>query len=452
MSDLPQTRYAETQDGVNIAYATLGEGDTDFLVIPDWIFQIEQVFGAPESERLMRRVARLGRLIVFDKRGMGLSDPAPLADMASLELWAEDIKAVLDDLGAVEITVLGHGQGGQMAVYFAATAPERTRALALVNAYAFLGRDVAYPWGVPLDVQHRIVELAGEHWGTGFPADSMAPSRAGDGALRDWLARMERYAASPRIGRALQELSFRIDVRHLVGAITVPTLVMHTRDNASVRVGHGRWLAEHISGARYVEVDGPDHWFWVNEGAFNAVTDTLDEFLTGEIHRAEEDRILATVLFTDVVGSTQRAAEVGDTHWKETLDRLDDIVRRQLERYRGDLVKQTGDGHLATFDGPGRAIACAQAIREAVRALNIELRTGLHTGEVEVRGPPGHRDVTGIAVNIAARVMAEAEPGQVLVSSAVPPLVAGSGREFVDRGTRELKGVPGEWQLFEVTS
>jgi len=331
-----------------------------------------------------------------------------------------------------------------MAMLFAATYPERTSALILVSACARHLRDVDYPWGLPADRVPRVLQQIEELWGTGDRVGILAPSVAHDERFRRSFARYERLAMSPRAAATVMAAYLERDLRGVLPTIRVPTLVLHRAGNRVARVGHGRYLAEHIRGAKYVELPGEDQLSYA--GDTETMLGEIEEFLTGVRPVPESDRVLATVLFTDIVTSTERSAEVGDRRWRDLLDQHDTIIRRELERHRGRLVKNTGDGILATFDGPARAVRCAQAIATSVKSLGIDVRAGLHTGEVELRG----EDVTGMGVNIAARVMDTAGPGEVVVSSTVKDLVAGSGLRFVDRGTHNLRGVPGEWRLFAV--
>jgi class 3 adenylate cyclase len=446
MSAIPETKYTKTEDGVYIAYQTVGDGPLDLIYCPDWITHLEASWDYERHASFLRRLSSFSRLVLFDKRGIGLSDPVPPNDAPSLEAWMDDVRAVLDACGSGRPAILGYGHGGLMAMLFAATYPERTAALVLVNAYARLSRAPDYPWGYPQRVTDIAMARLESEWGTtGFVLDVSSPSLARDPSARQWWCRRERLACSPRTAVALARATYEQDARHALPAITAATLVLQVADNRHVRAGHGRYLADHIAGARYVELPGEDHWFWAGPSADQATAEIV-EFLTGAPAAVESDRVLATMLFTDIVDSTRLATEFGDHRWRELLDSLDAMVGRQLERFRGRLVKSTGDGHLATFDGPGRAIQCAVAVRDGVRGLGLEVRSGLHTGEIEVRG----NDVGGIAVHLAERVSAQAGAGEVVVSRTVVDLVAGSGIEFQDRGAHVLKGVSGEWQLFAV--
>ncbi len=442
---VPETRYAE-RGGLHIAYQAVGEGPPDLVFIPEWSGHVELRWEEPRMARFLRQLASMGRMLVFDKRGVGLSDPVSLAELPSLEEWADDVLTVMDDAVSERAALVAVGQGGPMAMVFAATHPDRASALVLINSNARLRRAADYPWGVPPELERRLRESP-VYPGPGAEppfAQAFFGPNAGDERFLAWWRRYARMGASPGAWAAMQQMLFVVDVRHVLPSIRVPTLVIHRRDDAWVRVGHGRFLAEHIPGAEYVELDGAEHQFFL--GDTSRVLDEIARFVAGRRPTEDEDRVLSTVLFTDIVGSTQRAADLGDQEWRTVLDAHDDVVRAELERFRGREVKMTGDGTLATFDGPARAVRCACAIREGVRRLGIDMRAGLHTGEVELRGD----DVTGIGVHIAARIEELAQPGEVLVSSTVKDLVAGSGITFADRGTHVLRGVPDEWRLLAV--
>jgi class 3 adenylate cyclase len=439
----PETRYVPSGDGY-VAYQVVGLGPLDLVFISGWASNIEVMWEEPSLDSYLRRLATFSRLLCFDKRGTGLSDPVPLAALPTLEEWMDDVRAVMEATDSKRAALLGYAEGGPMAMLFAATYPEHVSALILSDTSARLLRDNDYPWGLPADRLPQRLQQLEEGWGTGRTVDLLAPSVAHDERFRRWFARYERLANGPRAATTMFAMSWRADLRAVLQSIRVPTLVLHRAANRYIRVGHGRYLAEHIPGAKYVEVPGEDHLVYV--GDTETMLGEIEEFLTGVRPLPESDRVLATVLFTDIVTSTERSAQVGDRRWKDLLDQHDTIIRRELERHRGRLVKNTGDGILATFDGPARAIRCAQAIAASVKALGIEVRAGLHTGEVELRG----EDVTGMGVNITARVMDTAGPGEVVVSSTVKDLVAGSGLRFADRGSHDLRGVPGEWRLFAV--
>jgi class 3 adenylate cyclase/pimeloyl-ACP methyl ester carboxylesterase len=438
----PQTRYAKAGD-LSIAYQTMGSGPFDVVWVSGWLSNIEVFHEHPGYERFLQRLASFSRLIIFDKRGVGLSDPVPLQAVPTLEEHVDDVVAVLDAAGSERAVVLGTSEGGPLAIMFAVSHPKRTSALVLLNTFARLSRADDYALGIPTEVYRRFIDGVMDGYGTGQRLGELAsPDIASDPFTLEWRGRLERQSASPATARALHAAIFMADVRHLLTTVDVPTLVLHRAEDRYVRVGHGRYLAQHIPGAKYVELPG-------NDRTLVAASDALDEaqeFMTGTPPGVDPQRILTTLLFTDVVESTRRATELGDARWLERLDRHDNVVDRQLQRFNGRRVKNTGDGVLATFDGPGRAIRCAIAIRDGLRGLGLETRAGLHTGEVEVHAG----DIGGIAVPLAARVMALAQPGEVLVSSAIPPLVTGSEIRFDDRGEHQLRGIPTPWRLFAV--
>jgi len=438
----PDTVFAAGPEG-QVAYQVFGEGPIDLLFLPPWLWSIELMWDEPRIERFMRRLGSFSRVIVFDKRGMGSSDPVPLGAIPTLEEWTDDIRVVLDGVGTERAAIVGDADSAQMAMIFAAAHPERTTAMVLIDGAACYLRHDDYPAGIPERFVDSTVQVVIGSGVDGY-VNAYAPSLKHDEPFLRWAARFRRMASQ---GPSIQPRVFRRglywDVRAVLPAIRVPTLVMHHRENRYLRPAHGRYLAEHISDARFVELADADTMFFV--GDQNALLDEIEAFLTGTRGVREYDRVLATVLFTDIVGSTERAAELGDRRWHEVLDAHDRAAADEVARHRGRFIKTTGDGVLATFDGPARAIRCAAAIGDAVRGLGIELRAGLHTGEVELRG----EDVGGIAVNLAARVTAEAGASEILVSSTVKDLVIGSGIEFDDRGSHELKGVPGEWRLYK---
>ena len=426
----PQIQYAKSDD-VSIAYRVVGDGPLDVVFVQGWVSPIEQLMELPSYVRFVERLASFSRLILFDKRGTGSSDRVSINELPTLEQRMDDVRAVMDAVGSERAALVGSSEGGPMSILFAATYPERTTALVLIGTLAKFG--------------HQPLEWIEKHWGEGRGAALFAPSLADDPEFTKFMARFERQGASPSAAAALMKMNQDIDVRKILPAIRTPTLVMHRAGDRVIPVDRGREIARLIPDARYLELEGEDHLPYVGDG--DAIVDEVQEFLTGVRPDPEPDRVLATILFTDIVGSTATTAEVGDRRWKELLDAYYSSARKELKRFRGREVKTTGDGLLATFDGPARGIRCATAVRDSARAIGIETRSGLHTGECEVMG----EDIAGIAVDIGARVEAEAESGEVLVSSTVKDLVAGSGLEFEDRGVRQLKGVPGEWQLFAVT-
>ena len=439
-----QTRYAKSGD-VSIAYQVIGDGGIDLVVVPGYISNVEIAWENPAIVRLVDQLTKFARVIIFDKRGTGMSDP--VEDVPTLEQRMDDVRAVMDAAGSQRAALLGFSEGGPMCILFAATYPERTNALVLSGAMARSTWAPDYPWATPAQA---LIESAQEFmmpgWGTGDSLDTFAPSLADDRKIREWWGRMERVGASPSMVGKLFMMFLETDVREVLPLVQAPTLVMHRHGDRVVNVRAGQYLADKIKGARFLELPGRDHMGW--GGSVENFAGEIEEFLTGARAKpAEEfDRVLATVLFTDIVGSTEKAAELGDRRWRELLLDYYAMIRHELVRFRGREVKTTGDGFLASFDGPARAIACAQSIVTGGKALGLELRTGLHTGECEVLGD----DVGGIAVHTGARIMALAEPGEVLVSSTVKDLVAGSRIGFADRETHTLKGVPGEWRLFAV--
>lgn len=435
------TRYADS-DGLSIAYQVHGEGELDLVLVPGFVSHVELLWEEPGMARFLRRLASFSRLILFDKRGQGLSD-RPVAP-PTLEDSMGDLHAVLEAAGSERAAVLGVSEGGPMSALFAATYPERVASLVLYGTFARMVRAPDFPLGLPAEALDRWGQMMAREWGTPVGVEVWAPAAVGDAEFERWWARLLRQGTSRAGAIALMDLYREIDTRSILPSIDVPTLVLHRRDDLVVLARQGRYLAEEIPAARYVEVEGADHLAWV--GDQDSLLDEIEEFLVGSRRAHDPERALATVLFTDIVGSTQRAAELGDRRWRDLLERHDAAVRRQLSVHRGREVKTTGDGFLATFDGPARAIRCAQAIGEAVRETGLEVRAGIHTGEVELLGG----DVAGMAVNIGARIGDLADPGEVLVSSTVRELVVGSGLEFAERGAHSLKGAPGEWRLFAV--
>jgi class 3 adenylate cyclase len=437
----PETRYTRSGD-LNIAYQVVGDGPLDLVYVPGWISNVELNWDEPSHAHVLERLARFSRLILFDKRGTGLSDPVPLDRLPPLEERMDDVRAVLDAVGSERTAVFGFSEGGLMSVLFAATYPGRVTALALYGTFAKRIWSPDYPWAPKPDARTREIEQLERDWATRMDLDQLAPSE--DDAFKQRLATYFRRSASPGAAVALMRMNTEIDVRDVLPSIQAPTLVMHRTQDRDVKVEEGRWIAAQIPGAKYVELPGDTHTLWA--GNTDEVVDEVEEFLTGTRSPRESDRVLATVLFTDIVGSTERAAHLGDARWREMLAAHHAIVRRELERYRGREIDTAGDGFFATFDGPARGIRCACAIRDRVRAVDLQIRAGLHTGECElVNGKVG-----GIAVHIGARVSSIAAPGEVLVSSTVKDLVAGAGIDFVDRGEHELKGIPEPWRLFRV--
>ncbi|MGH2662363.1 MAG: alpha/beta fold hydrolase, partial [Actinomycetota bacterium] len=437
------TRYARSGH-VHIAYQVVGEGPFDLVYVPGWISNVEYVWEEPRVARFLRRLGSFSRLILFDKRGTGLSDPVPEIELPTLEQRMDDVRAVMDAAGVERAAIFGWSEGGPMSVLFAATYPERSLALITFGTFAKREWSPEYPWAPTPEERQVWYEQIETDWGGEVDLPHLAPSAAGDERFREWWATYLRRSASPRTALALGKMNTQIDVRHVLPAVRVPTLLIHRAEDRDASVEEGRYIASRIPGAKFVELPGEDHLPFV--GDQDAVLDEIEEFLTGVRRGPKPDRILATVLFTDIVGSTERAAELGDARWRDLLESHHSVVRRELERFRGREIDVAGDGFLATFDGPARAIRCALAITQAVRSLGIEVRAGLHTGECELND----ERVSGIAVHTGARVLAMAGPGEVLASGTVKDLVAGAGIEFEDRGQHVLKGVPGEWRLYAV--
>jgi len=440
MSDLPKTRYAKSGE-VHIAYQVLGDGPIDLLWVPGFVSHLEYDWEHPRPARFYRRLASFSRLIRFDKRGTGLSDRVAIA---TLEERMDDVRAVLDAAGSSRATLIGVSEGGPMSLLYAATYPERTSALVLYGSYARRAWAPDHPFGVTSERMQGILEAFEKDWGTSVAMEIWSPSMSGDDAYKQWRGTYLRLAASPGAAISVMRMNMEIDARQVLPAIGVPTLVLHRTGDRLTPVDQARHMAKHIRGAKLVELPGDDHTPWVADS--DALLDEIEEFLTGIRHGPEPDRILATILFTDIVGSTKRAVELGDRDWRELLEQHHTIVRRQLARFRGREVDTAGDGFLATFDGSGRAIRCAVSICRQMRSLGIEVRAGLHSGECQIEGST----VGGVAVHIGSRVASAAQPGEVLVSSTVKDLVVGSGIAFEDRGMHALKGVPGEWHLFAV--
>lgn len=423
----------------------MGEGAQNLVLVPGWVSNIEHAWEDPSFSHFLRRLASFSRLILLDRRGTGLSDR--VSELPTLEQRMDDVRAVMDAAGAERAALFGLSEGGPMCMMFAATYPSRTSALLLYGTFARLLRASDYPIGVPAGLMEQFLDRVEESWGTGsMSADYFAPSMAGDEAFRRSWARFERLGVSPSGIKALLRMAQETDARHVLPIIRVPTLVVHREGDLVIQVKSARYIAERIQGAKYVELPGPDHFLWVGDS--DAILDEVEEFLTGARRGQEPDRVLATVMFTDIVGATERAVALGDGRWRDLLDRHHTVIREQLSRFRGREIDTAGDGFLAAFDGPARGVRCAGAIVREMGRLGLEIRAGLHTGECEILGDK----LSGIAVHTGARVAALAGAGEVLVSATVKDLVAGSGITFEDRGVRKLKGLPGEWRLYAVAS
>ena len=441
--DRPATRYAAC-GGLEIAYQVIGEGSVDLVVPPAGLLVMEASWDWPLIAAFWRRLARSFRIILLDKRGAGLS--SQISGVPTLEDRMDDVRAVLDAVGTESAAFFGASEGGPVTAMFATTYPERVSSVVFYGAVAKWSASEDFPW----DFSDRAIEANRQYVrmssGSGLSGEILfAPSLAGDERAREHVGRMERLSGTPNEAEGVIETYPLIDVRPILPTMRVPTLVLHRAGDSAIPVEHGRYYAEHIPGATLCELSGKDHWWWVGDSESVAVA--IEEFLIGAAHSPPPDRVLKTVLFSDIVGSTEHAVELGDRRWRHLLDEHDAAVRRDLEQYRGVEVKTTGDGFLAAFDGPARAIRCAQAIVADAHSLGVEVRIGLHTGECEVRGD----DLAGIAVHLGARIAALSNDGEVLVTSTVRDLVAGSGIDFVDRGRHALKGIPGEWQVLAVS-
>jgi class 3 adenylate cyclase len=441
MAEVPATHYVKS-DGIHIAYQVLGEGPFDLLFVPGFISNVEATWRSPDLSAFFRRLASFCRLILFDKRGTGMSDRG--SQIFTLEQRMHDVRAILDEVGSKQAALFGASEGGPMSLLYAATYPQRTSALVLYGSYAKRSWAPDYPFGWNEEQWQRVLDDIEHHWGTpqALSIAMRLPSAASDRDTAERIASYFRASASPGAAAAIMRMNREIDVRHVLSATRVPTLVLHRASDQVIDVQHARYLAQHIPGAKLIEFPGEVHSPWL--GDRDAVLDAVEQFLTGRRRLHEPERLLATVLFADIVGSTEHAAALGDNPWRKLLEAFYARVREALQVYRGREISTAGDGFLAAFDGPARAIRCAGAIRDGVRPLNLEVRCGLHTGECEVVG----NDLAGIAVHIGARVAALADPGEVLASQTVRDLVAGSGLAFEERGTHKLKGVPDEWRLF----
>ena len=441
MGEIPEVRYAQSGD-VSIAYQVFGEGEMNLVLVPGFFSHVEMIWDFPPMARCLRRVGAFARVAMFDRRGSGLSDP--VAQAPTLEERMDDARAVMDAAGMDRAAVFGWSEGGSMSILFAAAHPDRVSSLVV---YAGMGRSTYAP-GYEFatrreDYEEARRELIAPFWGTGATLEIAAPSDADNEEFRRFFGRMERASASPRMFAQLVEMFFDLDIREAARAVRVPTLLLHRRHDLFVNVRHSRWLAENMPNAEYVELEGVDHNFWANP---DDVLGEVERFLTGSIAAPKPDRVLATVLFTDLVESTRKAVELGDAAWRDVLERHESAARESVAAAGGRVVKWTGDGLMATFDGPGRAIACAREIRARAAKEGLGVRAGLHTGEIELIGD----DVGGVGVHIAARVGALANSGEILVSRTVKDLVAGSSLTFSDRGAHSLKGLPEEWALYAV--
>lgn len=432
-----RTKYAKSGN-VHIAYQVFGEGDITLIMTPGFVSHIENYWDEPGLARWLRKLGTFTRVILFDKRGTGLSDH--VSELPGLDERIDDIRSVMDAEGVQQAAIFGISEGGSMASFFAATHPERTLALILYGAFVKFTS-----WFPTEEALQTLFDYIDNYWGSGASLPAWAPTKQGDLVFQDWWGKFERLGASPGAAKNLMQMNRQIEITDILPSVNVPTLVIHRTDDVSVNVEGGRMLAEYIPDAKYVELPGYDHLPWVGNNR-DQILDEMAQFLTGERPPIVTDNVLATVLFTDIVDSTSRLAQMGDRQWHDVLDRHNLMVDRQISRFRGRMVKHTGDGVLAMFDGPARAIRCAMAMCEDAHQMGIEIRTGLHTGEVELMGD----DVGGMAVHIAARVMGKAGAGEVWVSRTLKDLVVGSGFNFEEQGVYTLKGIPDEWRLFAV--
>jgi class 3 adenylate cyclase len=438
-----RTGYARV-DGLNIAFQTYGEGPRHLIFVPGYMTNVDQNWEWPGYARFLERLGKFARVILIDRRGTGLSDRIP--DHSPFENTMEDVRGVMDQVGIQQAALLGAGEGGPICLLFAASFPERVSVLALYEPFVARAWAPDVPWGITPEMRERGLQAIEFKWGREpIGAHLYAPSLASDPAFLDWYLRAQRAGGTPRAARAWYEMSMDIDVRGVLPAIRVPTLVMHRLGDRATSIDSSRFVVSQIRGARLIELAGEDHFIF--SGDTSTMLDEIEAFITGVRPASQIDRVLSTILFTDIVGSTERASLLGDHEWRRLLVRHYELTAEEIERHRGKLHETTGDGVKATFDGPARGVRCAQSIIERVASLGIDIRAGLHTGEVELRDG----DFGGIAVHIAARVAALAGAGEVLVSSTVRDLVVGSGIRFADRGTQVLKGVPDEWRLYSVT-
>ena len=442
---MPDVAYA-TCDGLKLAYQVVGDGPVDLLLLGEWATPLEHRWDVPKIAGPLRRLASFSRVITFDKRGIGLSDRSPLTDLATPEMWVRDTQAVLDEIGVDRVVVVGAHEGGPVGILFAASVPKRVEGLVLVNTGARLTAAPDYPHGFAPEEWTPDLQGMVEVWSSADGGDVHISATRDDPWWREWYARSRRQQASPSAGLALMRMLGELDVRHVLASIRTPTIVIHRRDNAWWSVEHARYLAERIGGATLIELPGSDNYWW--SGDADAVVDEIERLVRGERTSRASDRELATLLFTDIVDSTQLASTVGDHRWHTILDEHDSVTAAEIGRHGGTVVKRLGDGLLATFDGPARALRAAVEMREAIRRVGVELRFAVHTGEIERRVD----DITGIAVHLTARLLQLAQPGQVVVTGVVKGLVAGSGLEFHSLGTHKLRGIPDSWEVFSLAA
>jgi class 3 adenylate cyclase len=439
----PRTHYAKCGD-LNIAYQVTGEGPLDLIFVPGWVSNLDYAWESRGYTRVFERLGSFARLIRFDKRGTGLSDRE--VGFPTLEERIEDVRAVMDAVGSERAALFGTSEGGNMSILFAATYPKRTVALVLYGCFAKGVWAPDYPWAATREELDSQLAAIAREWGGPFDLQNAAPSLAHDQRVGDWFAAYLRYSASPKAAISIWDWNAELDVRSILPVIHIPTIVLHRKNDHWQKVEEGRYLAQHIPGAKYVELPGEDHVIWAGDPT--QLLDEIEEFLTGVRPPPPSERVLLTVLFTDIVDSTAIATDLGDRRWRELLQHHDEEVRKELRRHEGTEVKTTGDGFLAAFTGPTRAIQCATAIGRRIADIGLKVRVSVHTGECERRGD----DLSGIAVHLASRLLDHAKPGDVLVSQTVKDLVVGSGIMFEERGEVALRGIPGTWQIFSVQS
>jgi pimeloyl-ACP methyl ester carboxylesterase len=438
---MPETKYARS-DGVHIAYQVFGHGPPDLVFVPGWASHLEYAWEEPLYARYLERLGSFSRVIAFDKRGTGLSDR--VAGLPILEERMDDLRAVMKAAGVKRAAILGVSEGGSMSALFAASYPERVSALVLYGAFAKRLKSPDYPWAPTVAAREKWIRELESGWGSPLEVGTLAPSVANDPAFQQWFATYGRLSVSPSAVVALARMNTGIDIRGVLSSIHVPTLVIHRTGDLDVSVGNGRYLAQHIPGAKWVELPGADHLWWV--GDTDRLLAEIQEFVTGSRAPRSVERVLTTVMFTDIVASTMHARKLGDQKWTDLLQRHNQRTRRELARFGGHEVKSTGDGFLATFDGPAAGIRCASSLLRSMKDLGVSIRIGLHTGECEVIG----RDIAGVSVHIASRTAGKADGSNVVVTSTVKELVSGSGIGFRDLGRHTFKGVGNPWRLFEV--